>query len=103
MELAEIIGLIILVAAVLMIALIVVRRGLIIRAGGFDVSWRLRRRDDDRGWLLGQARYRGGRLGLYRSLSPLPARPSYWTARRSTWAWFARPSGRSRIFCLRAR
>lgn len=72
MELAEVIGLVVLIAAALAIVVIAVRRALLVRAGGFDVSWRLRPSDTDRGWSLGQGRYRGSQLGLYRSFSPLP-------------------------------
>ncbi len=72
MELAEVIGLAVLIAAALAIVVIAVRRALLTRAGGFDVSWRLKPSDTDRGWSLGQGRYRGSQLGLYRSFSPLP-------------------------------
>lgn len=72
MGLAENIGLVVLLAAVLLIVLIALRRALLSRAGGFDVSWRVNPAHNDRGWLLGQACYRGGQLGLYRSFSPLP-------------------------------
>ena len=72
MELAEVIGLAVLIAAALAIVVIAVRRALLTRAGGFDVSWRFKPTDTDRGWSLGQGRYRGSQLGLYRSFSPLP-------------------------------
>lgn len=72
MELAEVIGLFVLVAVALAIVVIAVRRALLTRAGGFDVSWRLHPDGSDRGWSLGQGRYRGSELGLYRSFSPLP-------------------------------
>jgi hypothetical protein len=72
MELAEVIGLVVLIAVALAIVVITVRRALLTRAGGFDVSWRTRPSETDRGWSLGQGRYRGGELGLYRSFSPLP-------------------------------
>lgn len=70
---AELAGLIVLLLLVLLIAFIVVRRALVIRAGGFDVNWRRGSRDDDRGWTLGQARFQGERLVLYRSFSVWPA------------------------------
>jgi hypothetical protein len=72
MELAEVIGLVVLIAVALAIVVIAVRRALLSRAGGFDVSWRDDLSGSDRGWSLGQGRYRGGELGLYRSFSPLP-------------------------------
>lgn len=73
MELAEVVGLVVLLCVVALIIVIAVRRAILIRAGGFDINWRRRPATDDRGWLLGQARFRGGRLGLYRAFSVLPA------------------------------
>ena len=73
MELAEGVGLVILICVIALIVAVAVRRAILMRAGGFDVSWRRNPTPDDRGWLLGQARFRGGRLGLYRSFSVLPA------------------------------
>jgi hypothetical protein len=72
MELAEVIGLGVLIAVALAIVVIALRRALLSRAGGFDLSWRTDLSAADRGWTLGQGRYRGSQLGLYRSLSPLP-------------------------------
>jgi hypothetical protein len=72
MELAEVIGLVVLICLALAIVVIAVRRALLARAGGFDVSWRVTPNGSDRGWTLGQGRYRGSQLGLYRSFSPLP-------------------------------
>lgn len=72
MELAEVVGLAILICVVALIVVVAVRRAILIRAGGFDVNWRRSPAADDRGWLLGQARFRGSRLGLYRSFSVLP-------------------------------
>lgn len=72
MKLAELIGLILLVVVVLAIVVIAIRRHLLSRSGGFDVSWRDDLADDGRGWSLGQGRYVGGDLALYRSFSPLP-------------------------------
>ena len=72
MKLAEVIGLIALIAVVLAIVVIALRRSLLARSGGFDISWRQRSEDTGRGWTLGQGRYRGDSLDLYRSFSPLP-------------------------------
>jgi hypothetical protein len=72
MKLAELIGLILLIAVVLAIVVIAIRRHLLTRSGGFDVSWRHDLEEAGRGWSLGQGRYRGGELDLYRSFSPLP-------------------------------
>lgn len=72
MELAEVIGLAVLVAVALAIVVIALRRTLLFRSGGFDVSWREDLSGSERGWSLGQGRYHGGELDLYRSFSPLP-------------------------------
>lgn len=72
MKLAELIGLILLIVVLLAIVVIAIRRHLLTRSGGFDVSWRDDLADDGRGWSLGQGRYLGGDLALYRSFSPLP-------------------------------
>ena len=72
MELAEVLGLVVVLGIIALIVLVVLRRAIVARAGSFDVSWRRRRAADDRGWLLGQARYRGGQLCLYRAFSVLP-------------------------------
>lgn len=73
MTFIELIGLALLVAVVLMIALVAVRRLLLARSGGIDVSWRKDlRRSGGAGWILGQARYLGDNLQLFRSFSPLP-------------------------------
>lgn len=82
MGLVEMVGFLVLAAVVLLIVIIVARRAVLVRAGGFDVSWRCNPAADDRGWLLGQARYRGDELGLYRSFSPLPT-PALTVARAS--------------------
>lgn len=72
MELAEVAGLAVLLCGIALIVIVILRRAILTRAGSFDVSWRHGQARDDRGWLLGQARYRGGRLCLYRSFSVLP-------------------------------
>ncbi len=72
MQLAETIGLVLLVAVVLAIVVIAVRRSLLNRSGGIDVCWRPDLSVAGRGWILGQGRYSGGELDLYRSFSPLP-------------------------------
>lgn len=72
MELAEIVGVTVLIIVIALGLVIAVRRAVLIRAGGFDVSWRHRPGADDRGWMLGQARFRRGQLALYRSFSAWP-------------------------------
>lgn len=72
MELAEIVGLTLLIGVVALALVVVLRRAILVRAGGFDVSWRLNPARDDRGWMLGQARFRRGQLALYRSFSAWP-------------------------------
>lgn len=72
MVLAQTWGLGALLLVVLLVAVVIVRRAVLVRAGSFDVSWRLNPDADDRGWILGQARFRDGRLALYRSFSPWP-------------------------------
>jgi hypothetical protein len=72
MELAEFVGLALLIVVLALGLIIAIRRAILIRAGGFDVSWRLRPANDDRGWMLGQARFRRGQLALYRSFSAWP-------------------------------
>lgn len=72
MGLAETVGLAVLAVVVLLALIVASRRVVLIRAGGFDVSWRVRPGADDRGWMLGQARFRRGQLALYRSFSAWP-------------------------------
>lgn len=72
MRAAEIVGLIALVLLISFVVVVTLRRAVLARSGGFNVSWRINPTPDDRGWSLGQARYRGSRLCLYRSFSPLP-------------------------------
>ncbi len=70
--LAEIIGFALLLALLLSIATIALRRSLLTRSGGVDLCWRKSLRADGRGWTFGQGRYRESELTLYRSFSPLP-------------------------------
>lgn len=72
MQSIEIIGLALLLALVLSIVLIAVRRWSLTRAGGIDICWRTRLYPDGRGWTFGQGRYTDRGLVLYRSFSPLP-------------------------------
>lgn len=72
MMVTEIVGLTLLVVVVVLGLVVAARRLVLVRVGGFDVSWRQRPGHDDRGWILGQARFRRGQLALYRSFSPLP-------------------------------
>lgn len=72
MTLIEFIGLGLLVAVVLLIAVVAVRRSLLSRSGGFDVSWRTELRASGAGWILGQGRYSGDVLMLFRAFSLLP-------------------------------
>ncbi|MEO7125462.1 MAG: DUF2550 domain-containing protein [Nakamurella sp.] len=72
MGLAEIVGLTLLGALVALALIVATRRVVLVRAGGFDVSWRVHPTHGDRGWMLGQARFRRGQLALYRSFSAWP-------------------------------
>lgn len=72
MVLAQTLGLGLLLIVVLLVAAVIIRRAVLVRAGGFDVSWRIDPGPDDRGWILGQARFRDGKLALYRSFSAWP-------------------------------
>lgn len=69
---AEIGGLALLLALVLSIVAIALRRSLLTRSGGVDFCWRKSTASDGSGWIFGQGRYREGELTLYRSFSPLP-------------------------------
>ncbi len=69
---AEVIGLVLLLALLLSIVAIAVRRSLLTRSGGVDICWRKSLEPDGRGWTFGQGRYREGQFILYRSFSPLP-------------------------------
>jgi hypothetical protein len=68
----EIVGLVLLLAVVLSIVAIAIRRSLLTRSGGVDVCWRKSASPDGRGWIFGQGRYGESELVLYRSFSPLP-------------------------------
>ena len=71
-SLAQFLGLAMLVVVVLSISVIALRRSVLIRSGAIDVSWRRNLRTDGSGWILGQGRYRGNDLLLYRAFSPFP-------------------------------
>lgn len=72
MRLAEFVGLAVLVAVIILIVLLALRRSALTRSGGIDLSWREDLGELGRGWVLGQGRYQEGELDLYRSFSPLP-------------------------------
>ena len=72
MQLAEIVGFVLLLAVIVLVVLLAVRRSSLARNGALDVGWRDQLDPDGRGWVLGQARYNEDRLDLYRSFSPLP-------------------------------
>jgi hypothetical protein len=72
MTLIEFIALGLLVAVVLLIALIAIRRNRLARSGGIDMSWRRDLRRTGSGWILGQARFTGEALELFRAFSVLP-------------------------------
>lgn len=91
MGLVETIGFFALVLAVLLIVAMVVRRVVLARAGGFDISWRSRPKSDARGWRVGQARYRGDELVVYRWFSPLPT-AAFMVDRRSLELGSIRPT-----------
>lgn len=71
-SLAQLLGLAVLVVVILSISVIALRRSVLIRSGAIDVSWRSNLRSYGSGWVLGQGRYRGTELLLYRAFSPLP-------------------------------
>ena len=71
-SLAQLLGLALLIVVVVSISVIALRRSVLIRSGAIDVSWRRNLRPDGGGWVLGQGRYRGNELLLYRAFSPLP-------------------------------
>lgn len=68
----EFIALGLLVAIVLLIVWVAVRRTLLTRGGGIDVCWRTDLRGNGSGWTLGQARYAGDVLLMFRSFAVLP-------------------------------
>lgn len=51
---------------------IILRRMLVTKLGGFDLSWRAAGKPVGRGWVLGQARYRSEHLSLYRAFQVMP-------------------------------
>ncbi|WP_029135243.1 DUF2550 domain-containing protein [Nakamurella lactea] len=67
----EFVALGLLVAVVLVIALVAVRRTTLARSGGIDMSWRSDPRRSG-GWVLGQGRFSGESLELFRAFSILP-------------------------------
>ncbi len=69
---AELVGLALLLAVVVVAVCVAVRRWLLSRAGGVDLCWRMRPATDRTGWVFGQARYSERGLLLYRSFSPIP-------------------------------
>jgi Protein of unknown function (DUF2550) len=70
--LAQLVGLTILIALIVAICVIAVRRSMLARSGGIDMCWRTDLTPGGRGWVLGQGRFHGSDLRLYRSFSPLP-------------------------------
>ena len=58
---------------VLLVAALVVRRLLLVRAAAFEMALRVRRGDAARGWSFGVARYDGDRVQWYRTFSAWPA------------------------------
>ena len=72
MMLAQLVGLAILLALIAAVCVIAVRRSVLARSGGIDVCWRTDLTPGGRGWVLGQGRFHGNRLQLFRSFSPLP-------------------------------
>lgn len=69
----EILGLALLAFIVVLIVLVTVRRSMLARSGAVDVCWRYDLDRSGHGWVLGQGRFDGPNLLLYRSFSPLPA------------------------------
>nr|WP_275889221.1 DUF2550 domain-containing protein [Nakamurella flavida] len=57
---------------VLVIVMVTVRRSRLARSGAVSVSWRFDVSRAGHGWVLGQGRFDGPNLLLYRSFSPLP-------------------------------
>ena len=73
MTMIEYLGLVLLVVVILLVVLVAVRRSVLVRSGAVDLCWRSDLNRPGVGWVLGQARFRGDVLQLFRSLSPLPA------------------------------
>ena len=71
-SLAQLLGVAVLVVVVVSICVIALRRAVLIRSGAIDISWRRKLRPDGSGWVLGQGRYHGNELLLYRAFSPWP-------------------------------
>ncbi|GGM17913.1 DUF2550 domain-containing protein [Nakamurella endophytica] len=72
MQSAEVVGLALLLAIVVLIVAVAIRRSLLSRAGGVDLCWRPESSSRSRGWVFGQGRFSDTALVLYRSFSPLP-------------------------------
>lgn len=72
MQIAEIIGLALLLVFVLTIISISFRRWTLSRSGSVDMCWRTAISDSGDGWIFGQGRYEDRGLVLFRSFSPLP-------------------------------
>jgi hypothetical protein len=72
MQVAEIVVIVLLLAAVALAVLLAVRRASLSRSGAVNLGWRDQLDPEGRGWVLGQARYTEDRLDLYRSFSPMP-------------------------------
>lgn len=68
----EILGLTLLALAIVAIVMVTVRRSTLARAGAVNISWRFDMARPGHGWVLGQGRFDGPNLLLYRSFSPLP-------------------------------
>lgn len=69
----EFLALGLLFAIVVLIIWVAVRRTLLTRGGGIDVCWRTDLRPTGSGWTLGQARYSGDVLLMFRSFAVLPS------------------------------
>lgn len=69
----EFLALGLLFAIVVLIIWVAVRRTLLTRGGGIDVCWRTDLRPMGSGWTLGQARYSGDVLLMFRSFAVLPS------------------------------
>lgn len=73
MELRDLVGVVLLLAVLVAVAVLIVRRLQLLRGGGVDVS--LRRRlggPDGAGWHVGVGRYRGDELAWFRLVSLWP-------------------------------
>jgi len=72
MQVAEIVLIVLLLAAVTLMVMLAARRASLSRSGAVNLGWRDQLDPEGRGWVLGQARYTEYRLDLYRSFSPMP-------------------------------